>query len=59
MKIAGFFLLLAGLALVVSTLTLLGSAPARSGFVLAGIGVEIVGMTLVVRSHLPVREDRG
>jgi hypothetical protein len=59
LKIAGFFLLLAGWALVVSTLALLGSAPARTGFVLAAIGVEIVGIILVARSHLSVQEDRG
>jgi hypothetical protein len=59
LKVAGLFLLLSGWALVVTALALLGSAPARTGFVMAGIGVEIVGMILVARSHLPVREDRG
>lgn len=59
LKVAGLFLLLSGWALVVAALALLGSAPARTGFVMAGIGVEIVGMILVARSHLPIREDRG
>jgi hypothetical protein len=59
MKLAGFCLLLAGWALVLATLALLGPVPARTAFVLAGIGVEVVGMVLTVRSHLPVQEDRG
>jgi hypothetical protein len=59
LKVAGFLLLLSGWALVAAAVALLGSAPARTGFVMAAIGVEIVGMTLVARSHLPVREDRG
>ncbi len=59
MKIAGLLLLLSGWALVVAALALLGSAPVMTGFVIAGIGVEIVGMILVARSHLPTREDRA
>jgi hypothetical protein len=59
LKVAGFFLLLSGWALVVAALALLESAPARTGFVLASIGVEIVGMILIARAHLPVQEDRG
>ncbi len=59
MKLAGFLLLLAGWALVLAALALLGSASARTAFVLSGIGVEVVGMVLVVRSHVPVQEDRG
>jgi hypothetical protein len=59
LKVASFFLLLSGWVLVVAALALLGSAPARMGFVMAGIGVEIVGVILVARSHLPIREDRG
>ena len=59
MKLAGLTLLLAGWALVLATLALLGPVPARTAFVLAGIGVEVVGMVLTARSHLPVQEDRG
>ena len=59
MKLAGFLLLLAGWLLVLATLALLGSAPARTGFLLAGISVEVVGMVLMARAHLPVQEDRG
>ena len=59
MKIMGFLLLLAGWAIVLSAVTLLKPSPAQAGFVLAGIGVEALGLTLAVRSHLTVRRKRG
>ena len=49
MKLAGFLLLLAGWAIVVAAVVLLLPANARVIFVLAGLGVEIVGLTLVIR----------
>jgi hypothetical protein len=52
MKLAGFLLLLAGWGIVVSTLPLLPSLTMRAAFVLAGMAVELVGLGLVVRSHL-------
>lgn len=52
MKLAGFFLLLAGWGIAMSTLPLLPSLPARAAFVLAGVAVELMGLGLVVRSHL-------
>jgi len=51
MKLAGFLLLLAGWAIVMSAIILLAQAPARTGFVLAGMGVEALGLVIVVRSH--------
>lgn len=51
MKLAGFLLLLAGWWIVVAAVALLALAGARAGFVLAGIGVEILGLVLVIRSH--------
>jgi uncharacterized membrane protein YccC len=57
MKLAGFLLLLAGWAIVVAAVVLLLPANARVIFVLAGFGVEFVGLTLVIRSNpLAVRE---
>jgi hypothetical protein len=38
--------------IVVSTLPLLPSLPMRAAFVLAGVAVELMGLGLVVRSHL-------
>ncbi len=51
MKLAGFLLLLSGWGIVVSTLPLLPSLPMRAAFVLLGMAVELMGLTLVVRSH--------
>jgi hypothetical protein len=51
MKLAGFLLLLSGWGIVVATLPLLPSSPMRAAFVLAGTGVELIGLTLVVNSY--------
>jgi hypothetical protein len=59
MKLAGFLLLLAGWCIVLSAIALLASAPQRAVFVLAGIGVEVLGLVLVVRSHLVLPGERG
>jgi len=57
MKLAGFLLLLAGWIIVVAAVVLPIPPNARVIFVLAGVGVEIVGLTLVIRSNpLAVRE---
>jgi hypothetical protein len=52
MKLAGFLLLPSGWFLVLAAIILLPSAPAQTGFALAGMAVEILGLILVVRSHL-------
>jgi hypothetical protein len=52
MKLAGFLLLLAGWGIVVSALPLLPSLSMRAAFLLAGIAVQLIGLGLVVRSHL-------
>jgi len=51
MKLAGFLLLLSGWGIVVSTLPLLPSLGTRAAFALAGMAVELIGLTLVARSH--------
>jgi len=58
MKLAGFLLLLAGWAIVVASVVLLLAANARAIFILAGFGVEIVGLTLVIRSNPLAVGDR-
>jgi hypothetical protein len=58
MKILGFLLLLAGWGIVLSALVLLAEGPPRAAFVLAGLGVEIVGLVLVVRAHPVPRGER-
>jgi hypothetical protein len=51
MKLLGFLLLSAGWGIVLAAVALLSSALPRAGFVLAGIGVEVLGLVLVIRSH--------
>ena len=60
MKLVGFLLLLAGWGLVLSAVALLASPGLRAGFVLTGCGVELLGLILVIRSHLPLpRQERA
>jgi len=59
MRLTGFLLLLAGWAIVLTALALLGRYGPRAVFVLAGVAVEVLGLGLVARSHLAPRRDRG
>jgi hypothetical protein len=59
MKVAGFFLLLAGWLIVLAALAVLGSGRALAAFVLSGVGVEILGLVLVIRSHLVPHGERA
>jgi hypothetical protein len=58
MKIAGFLLLLSGLFLVLSALALLREPSPQALFVLLGMAVELMGLAMVFRSHLPPKERR-
>ena len=58
MKLAGFLFLLAGWLIVLTAVALLAPALPRAVFVLAGLGVEVLGLIFVVRSHLAVRGER-
>jgi len=55
MKLAGFLLLISGWCLVVAALGMLPASGARAAFVVAGAAVEIVGLVLAIRAHLPPR----
>jgi hypothetical protein len=59
MKLAGFFMLVAGWFIVLASMPLLGSMKLLTVFVLAGLGVEVIGLALVVRSHLIVEDETG
>jgi hypothetical protein len=59
MKLAGFFMLVAGWFIVLASMPLLVSMKLLAIFVLAGLGVEIVGLALVVRSHLILEDEAG
>jgi hypothetical protein len=51
MRLAGFLLMLAGWILVLTALAILASPVPRTAFVLAGCGVEILGLVLAARAH--------
>jgi hypothetical protein len=51
MRLLGFFLQVAGWIIVMAAIALLQAAP-QTAFALAGFCVELLGVTLVVRSHL-------
>jgi hypothetical protein len=52
MKLGGFLLLLSGWGIVVAALTLL-HGDVVPPFVYAGVAVEMLGLVLVFRGHLP------
>ena len=58
MKAVGFLMLLAGWFLVLSAIVLFASPALRGAFVMAGLAVEAVGLTLAFRSHLIPREEK-
>lgn len=59
MKLAGLLLLVAGWGIVMSAVALLPSLMGRAGFVLAGVAVELLGVALMVNSHLVLNAGKG
>lgn len=59
MKLVSFILLSGGWVIVVAALMLLPPSVARPTFVLAGVGVEILGLILAIRSHRILEVERG
>ncbi len=59
MRLAGFLLLPAGCFIVLAAVVLLPFSPSQTVFGLSGMGVEILGLTLVVRSYMIARGDSG
>jgi hypothetical protein len=57
MKVAGFLLLVAGWILVLAAMALLAAAGPRTAFLLAGVGVEILGLVLFARAHLAPKTE--
>ena len=56
-RLTGFLLLLSGWIIVVAAIVLLKSGPQQVSFALSGMGVELLGLVLVVRSHLIPRGE--
>jgi hypothetical protein len=57
MRYAGFLFLSSGWLLVLAAVLLLNSA-ALAGFTLAGFAVQLLGLTLVVRTHVIPHGDK-
>ena len=58
-RLVGFLLLVAGWALVLAALGMLKADASRTAFVLAGVAVELLGLVLLGRAHLLIREEKG
>ena len=58
MRLAGLLLMPAGWIIVLAAFVLLPTGPWRVTFVLTGVGLETLGLIIVVRSHATWREDR-
>jgi hypothetical protein len=59
MKLTGLLLLPSGWIIVLAAVALLKPSVSQNVFVLAGVAVEILGMTLIVRAHLIPRGGRS
>ena len=55
MKITGLLMMPAGWIIVLSALVLLRAFLALNLFIAAGLGVEILGLVLLTRSHLTAK----
>jgi hypothetical protein len=55
MKIAGLLVMPAGFFLTVAALVLFPDPGRRAAFVLCGLAVEIMGLIVAVRGHMPAR----
>ena len=61
MKLAGFLMLIAGGIIAMAAIAVLPATGARATFLLAGIGVESIGLVLASRAHIPpeaIKEER-
>jgi len=58
-KVAGFLLMMAGLAIVLAAVLLLKTLPSRTEFILAGVAIEVLGFVSEARSQLPARGKKS
>jgi hypothetical protein len=59
MKYAGLLLMTAGFFLSIAALVLFSAPAPRVAFVLCGLAVELLGLTVTVRGHMEAqKEDR-
>lgn len=55
MKYAGLLVMPAGFFLTVAALAMFPDAERRAAFVVCGLAVEIMGLVVAVRGHMPAR----
>jgi hypothetical protein len=58
MKYAGLLVMPAGFFLSVAAIVLFPDPTSRTAFVLCGLAVEVMGLAVAVRGHMPNRGDR-
>ena len=55
MKYAGLLVMPAGFLLTLAALVLFAAPPRRLAFVFCGLAVEVMGLIVAVRGHMPQR----
>jgi hypothetical protein len=58
MRLIGLLLLVSGWGLVMAALVMLATPGPRGAFILAGVAVEILGLVMTVRAHLPPKNGK-
>jgi|GEM_PF-2991489 len=57
--LASILLILAGWILMRAAVLMLSSVPLQTGFSIAGFAVEMLGLVLLARAHVPARKKRN
>jgi len=58
MRIAGFFLMLAGWPIAITAVLLLHTSGSRGMFAGAALAIQALGLALIARSYLPGNGER-
>lgn len=58
MRVIGCLLLLSGFFVVVAAMVLMNSFQTRMGFVVAGVGVEVLGLGLLMNGYKSTRKEQ-
>jgi hypothetical protein len=58
LKLIGCLLLVSGFVVVLASLVMMHSFATKLGFVLAGLGVEVLGLGLLIRGNSPVLKEQ-
>ncbi len=59
MRLIGCLLLLSGFFIATSAIVLMNSLATRMGFVAAGLGVEGLGLALLMNGYKALEKERG